>query len=411
MKEKHGYLYIFHSMKPKVFRLTTVPISLNILLKGQLNYLGNYFEVKAISGKGKDLETVQKREGIAVIPIEMQRQISPRQDLTALIRLYRLFRKEKPDIIHSITPKAGLLSMIAGKAAGVPIRMHTFTGLVFPYKTGMMQHLLIAMDRILCRCATHVYPEGNGVKNDLIKYKISNKPLRVMGNGNVNGIDTAYFSPKSISDTEKEQLRAKLGIANGNFIFIFVGRLVTDKGINELVRAFCEIQKTEDALERKVNLLLVGSFEPELDPLLPETVTAIQNNKDIVSVGYQEDVRPYFAISDCLVFPSYREGFPNVVMQAGAMQVASIVSNISGCNEIIQNGENGILVPKKNREALKMAMQNMRDEPQKMAKMQLKAREIIEKRFVQRALWTEIRNEYTKLLQTRKVQALGGHPK
>src|SRR5690606_35774476 len=244
----------------------------------------------------------------------------------------------KPTIVHSITPKAGLLTMLAGKMAGVPIRMHTFTGLIFPTRTGVMQKLLIKMDQLLCWAATNIYPEGNGVKKDLINYKITSKPLKILANGNVNGIDLEYFSKKNISIDQQNQLKQDLQIAENDFVFVFVGRLVGDKGINELVQAFqnLETRNQESAslvsnLEALVpspqslvsskvpKLLLVGPLESDLDPLKEETLKEITNNPNIISVGFQKDVRPYFAIANALVFPSYREGFPNVVMQAGAM--------------------------------------------------------------------------------------------
>lgn len=379
----------------KLFRTSTVPISLNILLSGQLKFLNKYFDVTAISGAGKDLEEVGNREGVKTVPIEIQRQISPIKDFISLFRLYNLFRKDKPQIVHSITPKAGLLTMLAGKLAGVPIRMHTFTGLVFPSKTGLMQKILIWMDRLLCWSATHIYPEGEGVKKDLINYKITNKPLKVIANGNVNGIDVDFFSPQHFSEKEKITLREQIGIDQGDFVFVFVGRLVGDKGINELVKAFVQLQKEYKGQTCK--LLLVGGEERELDPLLPETIVEIDTNENIISVGFQKDVRPYFAISDVLVFPSYREGFPNVVMQAGAMGVASIVSDINGCNEIIINGENGYIIPPKNVERLKDEMKKILDYDDLLL-MKSKSREMIVSRYQRELVWNELLKEYQKLL-------------
>src|SRR5690606_23303641 len=146
----------------------------------------------AISSSGPMLDEVADREGVSIQSVEMERDISPLKDLVSLFCLYYKFKKEKPDIVHSITPKAGLLSMIAAKFAGIPIRMHTFTGLIFPSKSGLKQRTLIYMDRLLCWAATNIYPEGNGVKNDLINYNITSKPMKVLANGNVNGIDTSF---------------------------------------------------------------------------------------------------------------------------------------------------------------------------------------------------------------------------
>ncbi|ATA89104.1 glycosyltransferase family 1 protein [Capnocytophaga stomatis] len=375
----------------KLFRTSTIAASLDTLLKGQLRFLNQYFEVTAISGYDERLEKVQQREGVKTHPIEMQRSISPIRDFVSLVKLYLYFKKEKPEIVHSITPKAGLLTMLAGKLAGVPIRIHTFTGLIFPSKTGMMQKLLISMDRLLCWSATHVYPEGNGVKNDLINYKITSKPLKVIANGNVNGIDLVFFSKDQVSQEDKEKLRQKLNIAHNDFIFIFVGRLVGDKGINELVKAFKNLKVSN------LKLLLVGPMEEKLDPLKPESIIEIEKNKDIIYVGFQKDVRPFFAISDALVFPSYREGFPNVVIQAGAMELPSIVSNINGCNEIIIEGENGIIIPAKDTEELEKKMKLLFTDKDFYNKLKQNSRRMITERYEQSVVWKAILEEYKKL--------------
>lgn len=385
--------------KPKLIRTSTVPISLNILLKGQLAFLSQHFEIIGISSNGADLDEVQNRENIRVLAIDMQRNISPFNDLVALIKMYRVFKKEKPLLVHSITPKAGLLTMLAGKAAGVPYRLHTFTGLIFPSKRGFIQQLLIKTDRLLCWAATHIYPEGNGVKNDLLKYKITSKPLKVLANGNVNGIDLTYFSKDQISEEKQVQLKQELGIQPTDFIFVFVGRLVGDKGINELVEAFK--QNCESANLQNCKLLLVGSLEAELDPLEEETLKEIESNTHIINVGIQKDVRPYFAISQALVFPSYREGFPNVVMQAGAMELPSIVTDINGCNEIIIEGENGTIIPVKNIEAIKTAMQKMMNNKEFYLKLKENARPMIQSRYEQRVVWEALLEEYRRVLEFR----------
>lgn len=379
----------------KIFRISTVPISLNILLKGQLRFLNQFYNVTAISGSGQDLINVSKREGVQTQIIEMQRNISPLKDIFALYKLYLFFKSEKPLIVHSITPKAGLLSMTAAYFAGVPIRMHTFTGLIFPSRTGLVKKVLIQMDKLLCYYATHIYPEGNGVKNDLQEYKITSKPLKVLVNGNVNGIDTKYFSRNHISAEVQNQLRSTLGLLPNDFVFIFVGRLVSDKGINELVEALKNLN-LNFSLDLNPKLLLVGPLETELDALLPETLLEIENNSSIISAGYQDDVRPYFAIADALAFPSYREGFPNVVLQAGAMELPSIVSNINGCNEIIENEQNGLIIPPKNTEQLQDAMMKLVTDKELYDHLKKNARSRIVQNYEQAVVWQAILEEYRK---------------
>tara|TARA_B100000780_G_scaffold211004_1_gene150904 strand:+ start:2807 stop:3991 length:1185 start_codon:yes stop_codon:yes gene_type:complete len=379
--------------KPKLIRTSTIAMSLDYLLRGQLEFLNNHYDVLAASGTDAHLENVVLREGIRVVNIPMQRAISPIKDLVTLWKLYRLFCNEKPKIVHSITPKAGLLSMTAAYFARVPIRIHTFTGLIFPSKTGIFQSLLILMDKFLCYFATNIYPEGEGVKKHLISYRITNKPLKIIANGNVNGIDTNYFDSGLFNNEKKILLRNNLGINANDFVFIFVGRLVGDKGINELVAAFKKLQNTS-SLSFQLTLILVGPLELILDPLKPKTLEEINNNKNIISVGFKSDVRPYFSISNVLVFPSYREGFPNVVLQAGAMGLPCIVTDINGCNEIIEEGKNGWIIPVKDENAILNSMRNCILDRNKTTIKKSNIRNIIKKKYQQQLVWNAILTEY-----------------
>lgn len=378
--------------KPKLIRTATVAISLDILLKGQLSFLNSHYEVVAVSGADGHLETVAEREGVRIVSVPMSRSIAPIKDLVSLVKMYFLFKKEKPQIVHSITPKAGLLSMTAAYFAGVPVRLHTFTGLIFPYKKGLMQTLLLFMDKVLCRFATHIFPEGEGVKSDLQRYKVTTKPLHVLANGNVNGIDTAYFDQSQVSESEQLTLREELQLNLSDFVFVFVGRLVADKGVNELVSAFSELSKTKTHCK----LLLVGPLESELDPLSAATLQAISNNRSIISVGFQADIRSYLSISNVFVFPSYREGFPNVVLQAGAMGLPCIVTNISGSNEIIQDNSNGIVIPVRDTQSLLTQMDLLLQDNVLTNNLAQSAREIIVTRYKQQMVWEAVLDTYKK---------------
>jgi glycosyltransferase involved in cell wall biosynthesis len=377
----------------KLIRITTVPQSLDILLRGQLAFLSTYYDVIGVSSGSDTLDKVALREGVRTIVVDMERQISIHKDIVSLWRLYRLFKKEKPLIVHSITPKAGLLSMMASRLARVPIRMHTFTGLIFPTRTGIMQNILILMDRLLCRCATNVYPEGQGVKADLIRHKITRKPLKILANGNVNGIDLPHFAPDAVTDEQRIALKNELGIKPGDFTFIFIGRQVGDKGINELIEAFNAISTRRVG----VKLLLVGAPEPELDPLSDRTTRVMRENKAIIPTGYQFDVRPYLAVSDALAFPSYREGFPNVVMQAGAMGLPSIVTDINGCNEIISGGDNGLIIPPRDSHSLQVAMERIMDDEALRTKLHKNARIAVASRYDRQSVWDALLEEYRSL--------------
>jgi glycosyltransferase involved in cell wall biosynthesis len=380
-------------MKQKLIRISTVSISLDGLLKGQLSFLNRYFNVKAVASGREALERVAKREKVPVYAIEMKRRPSPLNDLISLKKLYRYFKQERPFIVHSITPKAGLLSMMASYFAGVPHRIHTFTGLIFPYRSGFMYFLLKNMDRLTCLFATKIIPEGEGVKKDLIKHKITNKPLKVIGNGNVNGIDINYFSTDAIDKNTISELKQIYNLKKEHTVFCFVGRLVADKGINELVEAFIRVH----AENNSARLMLVGPFERELDKLAPETESLIEKHPHIINMGWQDEVRLFLAMSDVFVFPSYREGFPNVVMQAGAMNLPSIVTDINGCNEIIVNGVNGIIIPPRDTEALKNAMLEFMGDKEMRMRMCPVARKMVADRYERSYVWDELLKEYQQL--------------
>ena len=385
--------------KHTIIRITTVPISLRVLLKGQLRFMSKYFEIKAISSPGSDLDLVSEVEGIEVSAVKMSREITPIKDISSLWQMYILLRRTKPKIVHTHTPKAGIIGMIASLLAGVPIRMHTVAGLPLMEAKGAKRIILNWVERITYKCATHVYPNSKGLFDFIIENKFVNpQKLKVIGNGSSNGINTEFFHTAELEYGMCDELAEKLNIQKTDFVFIFVGRIVGDKGINELITAFLEVQKIGN-LDFNPKLLLVGSLESDLDPLSFETIKEIENNNSIISVGFQRDVRTYLAISDVLVFPSYREGFPNVVMQAGAMGVPSIVSNINGCNEIIVEGKNGLIVPSKNSSDLAQAMRKLMLERRLLHSLKQNARPMIVARYEQNVVWQEILNEYNMALE------------
>lgn len=361
-------------IKKKIIRATTVPTSLNIFCRGMLKELSNEYEVVALSSPGPEIEEIREREGVKCIEISMQRHISLIQDFRTLWKMYGVMKREQPYMIHSMTPKAGLLCMIAAKMAGVPVRIHTFTGLVFPTASGLKRQILMMTDRLTCACATHIIPEGEGVKNDLIINHVTKKPLKVLGFGNVRGIDLDYYDRTPSVMQEAEKLRKK-----DFFTFIFIGRLVGDKGINELVEAFSKLNKEFP----KSRLVLVGPEERRLDPLKTDTIESIESQHCIEAVGRQSDVRPWLVMADAAILPSYREGFPNVVIEAGAMGLPQIVTDINGSREIIINGKNGIVIPPHSVSLLYDAMKLFITCPAYVKELSSQARRMIAYRYEQ----------------------------
>lgn len=426
-------------MKNKLIRITTVPISLDKLLGKQLSFISQYYQLTAVSADQTELKRIAEKYGVDHYHVEMTRAITPFKDLAAVWKLYRFLKKERPEMVHSHTPKAGLVGMMAAWFAGVPVRMHTVAGLPLLEAKGIKRQVLNLVEKITYAFATKVYPNSFAMRDIIIKEGFcAPGKLKVLGNGSSNGIDTDYFSPSAVAPETTAALRAAHGISENDFVFIFVGRLVGDKGINELVEAFGKVKakiKFKDeglcsakqvssppAADRndkmeggfgspgsrpfenlrnrwKIKLLLVGPLEEDLDALHPETLEAIETHSDIISVGYQDDVRPYFAISDALVFPSYREGFPNVVMQAGAMELPAIVTDINGCNEIITEGENGLIIPVKDAAAIQQAMEKMVSDTVGYYTMKENARPMIESRYRQEVVWQALLEDYRRVTE------------
>lgn len=375
-------------MKIKLIRTSTVPTSLTSFLNGVFEVLMSNYELLLVSSPGKELDELHNKYGVKTIGVSMQRRFSPLKDLISLWKLILVFHKEKPYMVHSMTPKAGLLCMLAAWVTRVPRRVHTFTGLVWPTATGSARKILMATDWLTCACATHIIPEGKGVMDDLQQH-ITHKPMRVLGYGNVRGVDMDYWRKTNASSNKLREIKR-----DDVFTFIFVGRIVRDKGINELIAAFDKLSQ-----EHKVRLLLVGTFEDALDPVSESTKKIIEGNSSIEYLGpqYGTDLLACYAVSDCFVFPSYREGFPNTVLEAGAMELPSIVTDINGSREIIvcRNEENtspirdmklcdnGIIIPPRNEELLYKAMEEVFKNDNVRAVMVSQAREMVASRFEQ----------------------------
>ena len=375
---------------PKLVIVTTVPITLTGILANQPKFLAEHFAVSIISSPDEELKQVEITENVPTYAVAMQRGISPFNDLVSLFKMIKQLRKLKPEIVHSYTPKAGLITMLAGFICRVPIRVHTFTGLIFPTSTGIKKKILIWMDRLICACSTIIIPEGNGVKQDLINYGITKKELKVIGHGNIAGVDTDYFNRDVVvNEGTDSKLRIQLNLPQDAFLFCFVGRFTQDKGFSELIAAF-------NKLPENAHLVLVGEMDKRI-PLPPDTIKALKQHSHIHNLGWQNDIRPALTISDVLVLPSYREGFPNTPLQAGAIQLPCIVSDINGCNEIITPNVNGWLVQPKDCDSLFNAMLKSMN-TDNLVELGNNARANIEHSFEKSAHWQNMLGFYTDQL-------------
>ena len=378
----------------KFFITTTIPTTLNFF-KGNLRYLSEWFEVCAISSNLEELQQIGEREGVRTHCIPMARPIALLRDAVCLFKFIFFFLKERPYVVHGNTPKASMLSMVAAWVTRVPVRIYMCHGLRYQGTQGKMRKLLMWMEKLTCACATEVICVSNGVRETFATDGIC--PLRksvVLGAGSATGIDIDHFDPDKV---ESNIMRSELGLTQEDFVFMFVGRIVTDKGINEMVTAF-------DRLSREyshIHLVLVGAEETEQNPITEHSRCTINGNGHIHAIGRRSDVRPYLKDADAFVFPSYREGFGMVLIEANSMGIPAISSDIIGCNEIIIEGENGVLIPSRNKEALYIKMREWLEHPEEVKRMSAICRNTIVKRFNRSDVWNLYLNEFLRLVENR----------
>ncbi|BDU52027.1 glycosyl transferase [Limnohabitans sp. INBF002] len=377
-----------------------MPETMAVILRDQPRFLSQHFEVALVTSPGCELNRLA-HEGVSVHVVPMRRGISPLQDFVSVCRMVLLMFELRPEIVHSYTPKAGLVCMLAAWLCRVPIRVHTFTGLIWPTRQGWKQRMLKTVDSLLCACATHIVPEGRGVLQDLQAGQITSKPLYVIGHGNVAGVDVEYFSPHASGlEYACAQLRLLYKIEKTDFVYAFVGRLNRDKGVNELLAAF-------ENLPNHSRLIVVGGLD-DTAPVSNQAMSTLTSHPRIHWVGFQHDIRPALLAADVLVLPSYREGFPNVVLQAGAMERPVVATDISGCNEIIAPGLNGWLVPVKNTQALTLTMRQALNTPvTSLQAMGRSARKRVVERFERGEHWRRMLAFYSSLdIRTRPFQTM-----
>lgn len=382
-------------MRKKVFRILTVPVSMNIILKGQLSFMNQFFDVVGVTKEDdKHYSEVCKREGIRMIPVDFSRMISPFKDLRVLINLYFILQREKPEIVHTQTPKAGLLGLLAAKMAGIQIRVHTVGGIPWMESKGIKRTLFKMIEKLTYSLAHRVYPNSKGLESFILGEAICKSfKLKVLGNGGSNGINTDYF----IRDLDQRiLLREKYNIDDATIVLGFVGRIAKEKGINEWLDVVEELKH-----KYKLKILLVGLFEQTNGILSNEVKTKIETDPDILFLGRFDDVRPYYSMMDIFVFPSYREGFPNAVLEACSMELPVIATDINGCNEIIEDEVNGLLIEPKSRSALRSAIIRLIESHELRGKMAREGRLRVINLFKREILFNAIKDEYESFFENK----------
>ncbi|MDT4836341.1 D-inositol-3-phosphate glycosyltransferase [compost metagenome] len=332
--------------------------------------------------------------GTRYLSIEIPRKISLLKDVKALFSLWLLFLREQFQVVHSTTPKAGLLCCIAGKLARVPVRLHTFTGQPWIGMVGIKRLVSKYSDKIIGAFSTHCYADSFSQRDFLVEAKIvGQKKISVLGAGSLAGIDLDRFDPARFSAEDRLVLRETLGIPSSATILLFVGRITEDKGIFELLDAFEHVNNRIG----DVYLLLLGPSEISTDDLLDGCSERTQER--ITLLGFSDEPERYMSIADILVLPSYREGFGTVVIEAAAMGVPTIGSCIYGLSDAVVDGETGVLVPVKDVGELAHAIDWMSKNVPQRLDMGRKARSRVLEEFSSSRLSELLISEYVRLLR------------
>jgi len=308
-------------------------------------------DVLMVSSEGKEWDEIVKREGCRHSILNMTRKISPIRDLFSLLSLVFLFLKERPTIVHTHTPKAGLLGMLAAWISRVPVRVHTIAGLPLMSTEGFKKKLLIFTEKLTYWSAHNVLANSFSIKSYLLDHRmIENSKLSIISQGSSNGIDLKRFSPEALKTNKINSIKSELNYDDNATYILSVGRMVNDKGIPELVTAFMALKKSRS----DIKLVLLGPIEVEraAESLSKETLDFIQSDDDIIHVNWSDDVEYYMSVASFLVHASHREGMPNVILQAGAMNCPVICSSIPGNIDLVKHEETGFLFEKRNAKEL-----------------------------------------------------------
>lgn len=371
-------------------------MALRYLLPGQMHFMQqNGFEVIMISADGPELKDVLQTEQCRHVIVPMTRKITPLQDLKCLFQLVKIFKKEQPDIVHSHTPKAGLLGMLAAKLSGVKVRIHTVAGMPLMVEKGAKLQLLKFIEKLTYWAANHVWPNSNSLYNYIVDNKFtSTSKLNIIGKGSTNGININRFSKAVLNETTVLEVKNTINYSSAKKYLLCIGRLVADKGIVELVNVFTTLQKKHAHLQ----LVVVGDYEQALDPLPAAIMQQIETNPGITHIKWTQQVEYFMHIAHYFVFPSHREGFPNVLLQAGAMELPIICSRIAGNVDIVQHQQTGLIFETANQLQMEEQIEYAITNPGKMRYMSDNLVQIIKSDYQRENIWQNLLSSYKSLL-------------
>jgi glycosyltransferase involved in cell wall biosynthesis len=368
-------------------------------MRGQINYVKSRgFTVMAAASPGSELDDVAKRDGIDVFPIPFQREPSPVKDMVSLALLARLFLQLKPHIVHSSTSKAGPLAVVAAWLARVPIRIYTLRGVMIDRRTGLMRIILKSLEWLACRCAVQVISVSPSVSEVMIAERLCRpEKIKVLAKGSSNGVDAEHrFNPALLDRTHAREVRDKLHITNGVPVIGFIGRLVSGKGIADLASAWLLIRE-----QCKEAVLLIVGPEEKQAPVDSETMVLFRNDPRVRMPGFvkNEDLPLYYDMIDVVVFPTESEGFPNVPLEAAAMEIPVVATKVTGCVDAVVEGSTGTLVePGSISEMVEAVIRYLRD-PALCVRHGQSARERVLRDFQPQFIWNALFEEYVRLLK------------
>jgi glycosyltransferase involved in cell wall biosynthesis len=380
--------------KPKLILVTTVGLTLRSFFQGQITHLKNKgFEVIAVSTGGHDLEEFARKEQLPVHAITMTRGISPFADLMAAVRLWMLFLKIKPVIVHGHTPKAGVLSMVAATFAKVPVKFYTLHGIMAEIRKGFARSLLKLMEWTACALADRVLAVSHSVLDGVVFQRLcSQQKIKVLEHGSCNGIDAvSRFNPNNLDQNKRQELRSHFCLDENTIVIGFVGRLVKDKGVVELASAWKRIRNAYS----HSRLLTIGPAEPH-NPVPNGILQELANDDRVTMLDFvaNDDMPNYYGIMDIVVLPSYREGFPYVVLEASALGLPVVATQVTGCKDAVVDGVTGMLVPPRDVQALAEAIRLYVENPELRLKHGQAGRKRVLANYRPEPIWDALSSEY-----------------
>lgn len=391
-------------MSVKLVQVTTVPVTLEYFQRGQIGYMKDKgFEVIAVSSPGEGLDRVAAREGIETFGIPMERGVAVRSDLRSMVDLFTLFRRIKPTIVHASTGKAGPLGILAATLAGVPVKVYGLRGLMVDRRAGFGQVKVKILEWLTCRCADRVLAVSRSIADYMVGAGLCPvEKITVPANGSSNGVDAVNrFNRAKMEPASAKSFRSKYGLPADAPVIGFVGRLVAGKGISELALAWAEIRR----IHENVVLFLAGSCENQ-DPVPESVLNALRTDERVIMAdSIDNDEMPlFYGNVDLVVLPTYSEGLPNVVLEAGAMELPVVATTVTGCLDAVLNGITGILVPPRDAESLTRAIDRYLKDPELRSLHGKAARVYVMERFAPERVWEALHREYCGLLREKGLK-------